>query len=92
MGLDADRNGCTDTFAGLKTIVQGLSINSKLKNGLLAKLNEAQKALDQGSTGAAVNKLRDFITQVQGQRGKGISAADADLLIAYANNLIVLIS
>jgi len=91
-GLDADRNGCTDTIAGLKTIVQGLSIDSKLKNGLLGKLNEAQKALDRGNTLAAVNKLRDFITQVEGQRGKGISASDADMLVAYANNLINLIS
>ncbi|MBI4241099.1 MAG: NHL repeat-containing protein [Candidatus Rokubacteria bacterium] len=92
LGLDADQNGCTDTIAGLKTIVQGLSIDSKLKNGLLGKLDEAQKALDRGSTLVAVNKLRDFIDQVEGQRGKGISASDADLLVVYANNLIVLIS
>ncbi len=34
----------------------------------------------------------DRIAMVEGQRGKGISASDADLLVAYANNLIVLIS
>ena len=40
----------------------------------------------------AVNKLRDFISQVKGQRGKAIDNATATLLANYANNLITLIS
>jgi sugar lactone lactonase YvrE len=90
-GFDLDHNGCTDSVQGLKIIVQGLSLSSKVKNGLLGKLDEAQKALDRGSIPVAVNKLQDFISQVEGQRGKGISNADADLLVAYARNLITLL-
>lgn len=41
-GLDADRNGCTDTLDGLVGIVQGLSLASQLENGLLGKLDEVR--------------------------------------------------
>jgi sugar lactone lactonase YvrE len=91
-GLDADHNGCTDTIAGLKTIVQNLSINSTLKNGLLGKLDEAQKALNRGNKQVAVNKLLSFISQVEGAKNNHqITDVDAALLLAYANNLISLI-
>lgn len=91
-GLDADHNGCTDTIAGLKTIVQGLSINSNLKNGLLGKLNEAQKAVNRGATRPAVRNLNDFIDQVTAaKKNHQITDIDADLLLAYAQNLITLI-
>jgi hypothetical protein len=32
--------------------------------------------------------LRQFITQVNAQRGKGLTNAQADTLVAYANNII----
>ena len=92
MSLDADQNGCTDSLAGLRTIVEGLTIASQVKNGLLGKLDEAQKALDRNNTRVAINKLQAFIDQVEGQRGQGISESDADLLVAYANNLIAIIN
>ena len=87
-GLDADHNGCIDTLPGLRAIVVGLTIDKTTKNGLLAKLDEAQKALNHGDTRTAINKLMDFINQVQAKRGTSISNADADLLVAYANNVI----
>jgi sugar lactone lactonase YvrE len=89
-GIDTDHDGCTDTIAVLKTIVQGMTIEASLKNGLLGKLDEAQKALDRGSTQVAINKLQNFVDQVEGQRGKKINNSDADLLEAYAGNLITL--
>jgi hypothetical protein len=91
LGLDADGDGCTDTIAGLRTIVQSLQWSSNVKNGPLAKLDEAQKALDAGKIHVAENKLRDFINQVNGQRGKSLTSADADLLVAYATNVIEII-
>jgi len=92
MGLDADVDGCTDTIAGLTSIVNGLDLDGNFRNGLLAKLSQAQKALDKGNTNAAIGALHDFIDQVQARTGTSISPADADLLIRYANNLIQLIS
>jgi hypothetical protein len=91
MGLDADHNGCTDTLAGLKAIVSGLPVPPNLKNGLLGKLSDAEKALARGATYVAVNKLFDFISQVEGVRGGYIDNATADLLEAYARNLIKLL-
>lgn len=91
LGLDADHNGCTDTIAGLTGIVNTLNVTKNIKNGLLSKLSEAQRALDRGSEGAAINALHDFIDQVNAKRGNGIAPADADLLILYAQNLIQLI-
>ena len=38
----------------------------------------------------AVNKVKDFIDQIEGLRPHQLSHADADLLVAYANNLIAL--
>ena len=39
----------------------------------------------------AVNQLNAFINQVEAQRGKKISEADADALIAAAQEIIALI-
>ncbi len=91
LGLDADHNGCTDTIAGLSAIVQGMHLDRNTERGLLAKLTEAQKAYDKGNLTAASNALSDFIDQVNARRGTTIPPADADLLIAYARNLIQLI-
>ena len=67
-------------------------MTEKVRNGLLGKLNDAQKALDRGDKGPALAKLGDFITQVEGQYGKGISTTNGDLLLGYSDNLIALIS
>ena len=92
LGLDADNNGCTDTIAGLAAFVEGLNLSNQIERGLLAKLTEAQKALDRGNEGPAINALNDFIGQVNAKRDRGISSVDADSLILYASNLIQLIS
>lgn len=91
-GLDADANGCTDTIAGLIVIVDGLGLSSGAENGLIGKLNDAQKALDHGNTAVAINKLNAFIDQVEGLRGGALTDAQADFLVAYAGNLIALLS
>jgi hypothetical protein len=91
LGLDADQDGCTDTIAGLKAIVSALPVPPKLKNGLMGKLNEAEKAAARGANYTAVNKLFDFIDQVEGARGAHLDDATADLLVQYARNLIRLL-
>ena len=63
---------------------------SGIHNSLLAKLNAAQASLDKGDVKAALNNLRAFINEVEGQLGKSmqrskhIDAAAARLLIADA--------
>jgi uncharacterized membrane protein len=89
--LDADLDGCSDTLAGLTSIVESLAIELRAKEGLLRKLGEAEKAYERGKTSVIVNKLGDFIDQVVALEGSGqITASEAALLTSYAENLIVL--
>lgn len=61
-------------------IPQG-GIDPQTSNGLLAKLNEAKAALDQGRLNVVRNKLSDLVDQINSQTGKGITADAAALLI-----------
>jgi Thrombospondin type 3 repeat/FIMAH domain len=85
--LDADANGCTDTIARLRALITGTNI-SRGSKALLSTLGDAQKLYDKGKIPQAESTLRQFITQVNAQRGKGLTNAQADTLVAYANNII----
>jgi ELWxxDGT repeat protein len=79
-----------ELIENLKDQVLGLN----LPNGLVTKLNEALNVLsddNQNNDHVAINKLKDFINQVNGQRGKRISEGDADSLIAAAEDIILLL-
>ena len=53
-------------------------------NSLKGKLDAANSALARGNANAAANQVRAFIQEVQAQRGKKLSTAAADALIAAA--------
>jgi uncharacterized repeat protein (TIGR01451 family) len=63
--------------------------DSNTANGLLAKLNDAQDAIDKGKNNVAVNKLREFIDQVNGRAGRSIAPDAAQLLVTDAQYVIV---
>ena len=74
--------------------VAALNLPNGLKNGLTAKLDAAIKVLSDGNPNndhVAVNKLNDFIDQVEGQRGKKITDGDANDLIEGAELIIDLL-
>jgi hypothetical protein len=80
-----------DLINDLEDDVVSLVLSQQLENGLLAKLDAALQALTDGTDNndhVAINKLQDFINQVSAQQGKQISAADADLLIDVAEDII----
>jgi len=82
---------CPDTLAGLQQVINTLPkdvLSDTIKNSLTSKVDNALKSLDKGEDGAAINMLNAFINQVEAQRGKKISEEAADMLIAYANNII----
>jgi polyisoprenoid-binding protein YceI len=90
-GYDADHNGCTDTAVGLRQYLANLPANvvpSNIKTSLLAKVDSAIAFLNRGKEQAAIGQLRAFINEVEAQRGKKITAETADLLIAYARNVM----
>jgi hypothetical protein len=79
------------TTNGLGEIVDELTLHPDIKKALLAKLAQAQDALDRDQTLAAEHILGAFVDQVEAQRGQALTGAEADLLIAYANALVSLI-
>jgi hypothetical protein len=55
---------------------------------LLYYLKTAQKALNKGQTGAAINVLNAFINEVIAQSGKHVTSEAAAILIADARWVI----
>jgi hypothetical protein len=76
----------------LKIKVNGLpGVSANLKSSLTTKLDAAQQLLAQGNIVGACGKLKDFIQQVQGQSGKGLTVAQATALLADANRIKIVI-
>lgn len=75
----------------LITQVEGLNLQQGIENSLHAMLDAVVRALDdlnQNNDVAAINSLEAFINEVEAQRGKKISDAEADALIALAKQII----
>ena len=75
--------------------VLALELPDGLSNSLVKKLDTALRVMEddnQANDIAAVNSLRAFINEVKAQRGKKISGAIADELIASAQEIIDLIA
>lgn len=79
------------TIAALIETIQGLNLNEGLENALIVKLNNALASFTNGNYNAAINQLEAFINQVEAKRGKPLTNAEADDLIAGANAMITAI-
>jgi hypothetical protein len=73
----------------LLTQVNAAGLAGGLQNSLDSQLLAAMASFDAGHTAAGVNQLGAFINHVRAQRGKGIDAAVADALIAFAQRIIM---
>jgi len=74
--------------------VVDLDLPQGIENSLVAKLDSALKVLEdvnENNDGAAINSLEAFINAVEAQKGKKISEADADALIANVLEIIDLL-
>ncbi len=67
---------------------QGEIDNQGILNGLVRKLNVAQKLVDKGKTDEAIMVLEDFVTQVQELSGIHITLEAADILEESAEYLM----
>ncbi len=84
-----------ELVAELLEEVGGLELPRGIENGLEAKLEAALRALEdenENNDAAAINTLEGFINAVEAQRGKKIPEAEADALIAAAQEIIELLS
>jgi uncharacterized repeat protein (TIGR01451 family) len=76
------------TVQNLINSVNASSLNGTQKNGLVAKLNAALDAINQGKTNVACNKLSDFVNNVETLISHGdISAAQGNAWINSANHV-----
>ena len=66
---------------------QGM-ISGNVSKNLLTKLSEAEKGIENGATIVAVNKLRDFIKQVNVKKEKHLTKEAAFLLVTDAEYVL----
>ena len=81
------------TLDELKTEIEELGLEGEIDNhgivtSLLAKLDVAQKLIDDGNIDQAKNILNAFINEVQAQSGKHITPEAAELLIESAEHIL----
>ena len=68
--------------------IVALELPAGIENSLVSKLKNAIDSIQKAQEKAAANKLEAFINEVEAQRGKKIPEADADALIALAQEII----
>ena len=78
----------TEAVQDLITNVDGLGLPKGIEQGLLAKLDVAEKKIAQKQYTPARNTLKAFINQISAQRGKALTGTQADELIAIAERII----
>jgi len=86
--------GQATTTASLVACVEhcaelGLINNQGVTNSLLAKLDAAQVAQDNGQTGTAINILHAFIQELHAQAGKHIDQSHAQDMATHAQMVIL---
>ncbi|UCE39299.1 MAG: hypothetical protein JSW00_08795 [Thermoplasmata archaeon] len=72
--------------------IEEMNLPKGLECSLLSKLENAIKSLDKGNDNAAMNKIEAFINEVEAQRGKKLTDAQADELIAAAEEILAMIN
>ncbi len=87
-GRDANTDGCIDVIEDLPEIISALGLHNGTENALLASVDVAMRSIAKGKYKTAANQLNAFINKVEAQRGKKIAEVDADMLIAFAMNII----
>jgi len=83
--------GPDELLLDLIDYIDELNLHGGTTNSLLAKLEAALEKLEDSNDATAVNLLEAFINAVEAQSGKKISEADADELIAAAEEIIELL-
>jgi YVTN family beta-propeller protein len=58
------------------------------RNSMLSKLDNAEDAFDGGNTNAAINKLQALANEIEAQRDKKLTDAEADQLLALISAVI----
>lgn len=84
--------GASAQMSDLTTTVNGMQLKSSLQNSFDAELGEILSEVNAGQTTLACPNLTDYIGHVQGQSGKGLTAAQASQLSAAAQQIQAVLS
>lgn len=87
-GMDANLDGCTDQIDDFTDVVVDCGLPPDTRQALVDSINASWSSIARSKFKTATNQLNAFINKVEAQRGKAISEADADMLIAFALNVI----
>ena len=80
--------GAAEQTVDLLNAVTALNISKAgVKNSLIMQLNSVLASLQSNHLSSACGALQSFIDTINAQRNKSISTADADLLVAAANQI-----
>lgn len=79
--------GGADLIKGSSALVKSLNLQNGIGTSLDAKLQNALAAANRGDTSSACSLTGAFINEVNAQKGKKISAAQAAQLISKANGI-----
>ena len=85
-GLDADQDGCQDSLDGLRDLIQNLDLRVVARNTLLNDVRSIQKAVNRNLLTIADERITAMANRVERMRGRRISDADANLVVAYLAN------
>jgi hypothetical protein len=77
----------TPTFVSVCAVVRAFVNNTGEANSLCAKLDAASAAAARNQTKTRDNQIQAFVNEVNAQRGKSISDANANTLISLAGGL-----
>jgi len=77
-----------DMINGLIGDIEDMDLHHGLENSLIKKLNNAIKSIEKNKINAGINKLNSLINHVEAQRGKKLTEAQADHLVASAQAII----
>lgn len=72
-------------------VIETWNLPKGTEDSLTSKLDGANCLLKKGNENGAIQKLIDFIDQVEGLRGKKLTDEQADYLVAEAQRIVDLI-
>ncbi len=80
-----------DPVASVQALIgttQGQGLPAEMEGSLVGKLEAAERAFARGNTKAGTNQLNAYLREVQAQRGKQLTAQQADLLLGQTNVIL----
>jgi Lectin C-type domain len=91
-GFAVEFEPVSELLGGLISRIEGWSLKKGTAQSLIVKLRQAREKLKEGDTKTAMNILSAFGSEVQAQKGKHLTSAQADQLIHQTSRFLDVLS